>query len=498
MSLPMTNQLSRRRFLERAGRSVAALTSVTAGAPFVLGAAQDHTPGLTDVPRIDGSLVVDNVALRAASTDLGRVVTRRPRAVLRPGSIADIVRIVEYANQKRLPVVMRGRGHSRYGLALVEDGIVIDSRSLNKVVTVTHETIDVEAGCALAALVRGAADAGYRVPVMTDCTMLSVGGFASVGGQSFGSHTFGAFVDTVHELDVVTGDGRLVTCSESHERELFEMTLAGLGQCAIVVRVRLNLLPAAEQVTTRTIVYDAIEPFLDDQLRLLSAEGLDFARGSIVRRSGGAWEYRLMLGMFGTANRESDPISLLPAQGRGRAEAAVRADFRAFFPGVVPTSAQAAPPPPTGAPTPSGSAPIAGPSLAVWLPASASGNLVAAYLASEDSAGITFIECTALPTNRFRRPLFRVPSEERMFAFWTLRSVFANRGPALDAQLKANEAFLHRALAMGAKRYPPYGGVLGAAEWKTHYGERLYNRFADAKRKYDPRGILTPGPGVFS
>jgi cytokinin dehydrogenase len=331
---------------------------------------------------------------------------------------------------------------------------VIDSQSLNKVLTVTHESIDVEAGCTLSALVRGAADAGYRVAVMTDCTMLSVGGFASVGGQSFGSHTFGAFVDAVQELDVVTGDGRLVTCSESHERELFEMTLAGLGQCAIVVRVRLRLLPAPEQVTTRTIVYDAIEPFLDDQLRLLSAEGLDFARGSIVRGSSGTWEYRLMLGMFGTATRESDPISLLAAPGRGRIEAAVRVDFRAFFPGAMPTSAQTAPPPPTGAPPPSGWRAIAAPSLAVWLPASASRDLVAAYLASEDSAGIASIECTALPTDRFRRPLFRVPSEERMFAFWTLRSVFANRGPSLDARLEANRAFLDRALARGAKRYP--------------------------------------------
>jgi cytokinin dehydrogenase len=84
----------------------------------VSSAAQDRTPGLADVPHIDGSLVVDNAALRIASTDFGRVFTRRPRAVLWPGSITDIVRIVEYANQKRLPVVMRGRGHSRYGLAL--------------------------------------------------------------------------------------------------------------------------------------------------------------------------------------------------------------------------------------------------------------------------------------------------------------------------------------------------------------------------------------------
>src|SRR5262245_2544627 len=99
----MTNRLSRRRFLERAGHSMAALTSVTAVAAFAPPDDQEPSSALGDIPQLDGSLVMDDAALRAASTDLGRVVTRRPRAVLRPGSIDDIVRIVKHANQRRLP-----------------------------------------------------------------------------------------------------------------------------------------------------------------------------------------------------------------------------------------------------------------------------------------------------------------------------------------------------------------------------------------------------------
>ena len=57
---------------------------------------------------------------------------------------------------------------------------------------------------------------------------------------------------------------------------------------------------------------------------------------------------------------------------------------------------------------------------------------------------------------------------------------------------------LERCLAMGAKRYPPYSGVMSPAGWERHYGEDLYRRFAMAKKRFDPRGILTPGPNLFA
>jgi FAD/FMN-containing dehydrogenase len=68
---------------------------------------------LPDLPALDGSLAYSDAVLDVASTDQGRIVRRRPSAVLRPGTIDDIVRIVQYANRHRLSVVMRGRAHSR-------------------------------------------------------------------------------------------------------------------------------------------------------------------------------------------------------------------------------------------------------------------------------------------------------------------------------------------------------------------------------------------------
>jgi hypothetical protein len=55
-------------------------------------------------------------------------------------------------------------------------------------------------------------------------------------------------------------------------------------------------------------------------------------------------------------------------------------------------------------------------------------------------AGIQGTECTVLNTQRFRRPLFRVPNEPQMVALWFLRAVFADQRPTLEEQLSANAA----------------------------------------------------------
>ena len=68
--------------------------------------------GAVAVPDLDGELTTDPAALAAAADDYGHLVHRTPLAVLRPGSVRDIVKIVRYANRHRLAVSMRGQGHA--------------------------------------------------------------------------------------------------------------------------------------------------------------------------------------------------------------------------------------------------------------------------------------------------------------------------------------------------------------------------------------------------
>jgi cytokinin dehydrogenase len=136
--------------------------------------------------------------------------------------------------------------------------------------------------------------------------------------------------------------------------------------------------------------------------------------------------------------------------------------------------------------------------FALWVPARSMVELLSSVLRSpEDLAGLTDLDCTALDTRRFRRPLFQIPSDDCIFSMWLKRSTIKDVGPGLQAQLDANERILERALRLGGKRYAPYGGIVSSAAWAVHYGKGTYGRFQAAKKRFDPHGVLTPGTGVF-
>ena len=69
----------------------------------------------------------------------------------------------------------------------------------------------------------------YNVP--------SVGGTMSTGGFFLTTYNLGLQVDHVQEvLQVVTGDGQIVTCSDERNIEFFNAMLGGLGHCGIITR----------------------------------------------------------------------------------------------------------------------------------------------------------------------------------------------------------------------------------------------------------------------
>lgn len=57
-----------------------------------------------------------------------------------------MVGIVSYARKYGLKIAMRGQGHSLFGQALVEGGIVIESSTLNAVRLQSDDVVDAQVG----------------------------------------------------------------------------------------------------------------------------------------------------------------------------------------------------------------------------------------------------------------------------------------------------------------------------------------------------------------
>jgi cytokinin dehydrogenase len=93
-----------------------------------------------------------------------------------------------------------------YGQSQVRDGVVVDNMTpLNKIVAIGSDCVSVEADLTWRYLLRACLQHGVIPPVLTDLLSRSIGGTLSVGGVSGTSFRYGAPVDNILDLDVVTG-----------------------------------------------------------------------------------------------------------------------------------------------------------------------------------------------------------------------------------------------------------------------------------------------------
>jgi FAD/FMN-containing dehydrogenase len=201
------NHFDRRRMLGMLGSSAALVVAGfdPIGRRWISQVAATGCPSFADAPPVDGVLLLDAASRAADATDKGNIVSHTPCAVLQPGSVRDIQRMIRYCRRYDLEIAVRGQGHTMHGQSL-SSGLVIENGSLNRIHALSRQGADVDAGVRWKYLVIAAAARGLTPPVLTGYTNLSIGGTLSVGGVS-GRNYAGAQVDHVQELEVVTGEG---------------------------------------------------------------------------------------------------------------------------------------------------------------------------------------------------------------------------------------------------------------------------------------------------
>jgi FAD/FMN-containing dehydrogenase len=140
----------------------------------------------------------------------------------------------------------------------------------------------------------------------------------------------------------------------------------------------------------------------------------------------------------------------------------------------------------------------------MWIPASATKEYLANILTlPPDLAGLPRLAESEtfsfypLNTRRFTRPMFKVPDEDQVFAVWLQRRAPVGDHEALSAIMASNRELLAKMIAVGGKRYSPYAGVMSPEEWAIHFGPDMWRRISEAKNKFDPNNVLTPGAEMF-
>jgi FAD/FMN-containing dehydrogenase len=471
----MQRNISRRDFGKRLVSGVAALALQPAWNGFA--AAQSLRNDLKD---LSGELFFDDAVLQAAADDFGRVVHKKPAAVLRADA-QDIAKLVQFANRQGLKVAMRGQGHSFFGQTQVADGVVIDSSSLNSVRIVksgTGATAEIGAGSKWHPVLMAANAEKLTVPVIVD-TFLSVGGAISTGGFGVTTYNLGLQVDHVQELEVVTGDGRIVTCSDANNGDLFNAMLGGLGQCGIITKVVMRLIPAPTNVLFIKMDYDDFQTASAD-LALLARDGrFHHLDGRGAGRPTGGVGYYVEGGAFHDASNAPDEAKLTAGLKFANKTATAMTYEQYFRREEVCTVC---------------TTPLQKPFVYLCIPASRYVEYTSGILSSPTESAFLVPRMSAWRRNAIKRPLTRMPDEEIIYRFQLSRTLPAGTDTA--SMIALNRTLYERARDMGGYRMTSSAVAMSQDDWKRHYGPAWQNVQA-AKTKFDPKNVLTPGHGMF-
>ena len=452
-------------------------------------------PTFMDVPPLDGVLLLDDASRAADSKDKGNIIHQPPCAVLRPESVRDVQRMIRYCRRYDVKVAVRGQAHTMFGQSL-SPGLVIENGTLNRIHSIGPEGADVDAGVRWKDLIIAAYDQRLTPPVITGYTNLSISGTLSVGGIS-GRNYAGAQVDHVRALDVVTGEGNFRRCSMHENRDLFEVMLAGLGQCGVMTRAKMDLVPAKSKARLYNINYADNATFFRDLRTLINRRELNECFSLWVPQFSPTPGYQIQaVAYFDDANPPNDaylmrglsvPADQIPHRDFGYLEWVLSVDAQIDF--LRATFAWDD---------------FVKPWFDVWLPERTVEQYVGEVmptLTAEDIGPFGFLLIFPLHKSALRRPFFRLPTTgRREFVYlFDILTVAPGPGPNpafAEAMLARNRRLFEKAREAGGTRYPIGALEFKRQDWARQYGE-LWPEFVERKQRFDPDNILSPGSGIF-
>jgi cytokinin dehydrogenase len=488
----MTSQHSRRQFLRRT-----TAVTVTAFLPTSRTWATTSTlpQRAVPIPPLDGTLVLVGEIVDAAASDFGRFISRRPFAVLQPGSVTDIEKMVDFARDQAIKIGGMGKvgqSHSTFGQAQVEAGIVIDMSLLHQIHEINDDNALVDGGVRWLQLLEQTTPLGKTPPTLTDYVNLSIGGTLSVGGIGGQAFRHGLQVDNVLELEVVTGRGQLVTCSPTQRPFLFNAVRAGLGQFAVIVRARVRLVDVPSHTRTYTALYGDLHTVMSDQELLLQQGRFDYVEGQAVpnHETGSGWLFLLEAVKYFEAGAPPDDNALLAGLTFiSGSQQTVDRHFFDFANRLAPSVERL---------IQLGLWQLPHPWFDMFVPGSKAAQFIQGVLDQETTETMgpgSVILIYPFLKSKVDTRFLALPDSEITYLFSLLRTT----PPLADPfdQVQRNREIYDDLRLIGGKRYAISSVPFRHDDWQDHFGVQ-WRLFVLAKLFYDPHNVLTPGQEIFS
>lgn len=195
-------------------------------------------------------------------------IDRRPAAVARCATSADVAAVVRWAGEHGALVAVRGGGHSAAGFSTCDGGVVIDLSPM-KAIAVDPAGRRAEAG---GGVTWGELDAatqphGLAAPGGV-FSRTGIAGLTLGGGYGWLRSTYGLACDNLVAAEVVTADGRVIVAEEGGDHaDLLWGLRGGGGNFGVVTRFTFRLHPVGPKVYFAVVLHDGEGEAMERALR---------------------------------------------------------------------------------------------------------------------------------------------------------------------------------------------------------------------------------------
>jgi len=169
------------------------------------------------------------------------LLDRRPLAVLRCASTADVVAGVAFARDTGVPLAVRGGGHNVAGHGTVDDGLVLDLAALDAVaVDPDARTVDVGGGSTWGDVDAATQPFALAVPGGV-FSRTGVAGLALGGGYGWLRNAYGLSCASIVGAQLVTADAEVIEVDAQSHPDLLWALRGGGGNVGVVTRFTFRL-----------------------------------------------------------------------------------------------------------------------------------------------------------------------------------------------------------------------------------------------------------------
>ncbi len=185
------------------------------------------------------------------------MIDKKPAAIVRCLGVADVVACVHFARENGIKIAVKGGGHNIAGLAVCDDGLVLDMGLMRGVwVHPKEKHAHAQAGCLLGDVDRETQVHGLAA-VLGFVSNTGIAGLTLGGGFGYLTSRWGWTCDNVESVDIVTAEGKLVRATEAEHPDLLWGLRGGGGNFGVATGFTYRLYPVGPEIIGGPIAWPA-------------------------------------------------------------------------------------------------------------------------------------------------------------------------------------------------------------------------------------------------